>query len=64
MGQSNADEDTPSIGDLDTAERHGVRIAQITRRFKEGTGYEVERLSEVQFRQNNLKRKERFGEAR
>jgi hypothetical protein len=37
MGQSNADEDRPSIGDIDTAERFGARAALIARRFKDGT---------------------------
>lgn len=57
MGQSNADESGPSIGDIDTAERFGRRIALITRRFKDGAGYESERLTEPQFRQHNLERR-------
>jgi NAD(P)H dehydrogenase (quinone) len=57
MGQSNADEDLPSVGDLDTAERFGVRIATITRRLKDGTAFETERLKEPEFRQMNIARK-------
>ncbi len=57
MGQSNTDGDGPSIGDIDTAERFGRRIALITRRFKDGTAYEVERLREPEFRQQNVRRK-------
>jgi len=65
MGQSDADGAEPSIGDLDTAERLGARVAIITRRFKDGHAYETERLSEPQFRQNNVERKERLqGERR
>lgn len=56
MGQSNADEDTPSVGDIDTAHRFGARVATITRRLKDGVAYETERLSEAQFRENNVKR--------
>jgi multimeric flavodoxin WrbA len=58
MGQSNADGDKPSIGDLDTAERFGARIALIARRFKDGTEYEIERTPEPVFRQNNLRRRD------
>lgn len=58
MGQSNADEDKPSIGDIDTAERLGARIAVITRRIKDGVSYETERLSEPGFRKNNIARKD------
>jgi NAD(P)H dehydrogenase (quinone) len=58
MGQSNADEDAPSIGDVDTAERFGRRIALITRRFIDGNHYEVERLTEPEFRKQNSRRKE------
>lgn len=57
MGQSNADEDTPSIGDIDTAERLGARVALITRRLKDGLPFETERRPETQFRQNNIARK-------
>src|SRR5215467_3197199 len=57
MGQSNADELGPSVGDIDTAERFGRRIALITRRFKDGAAYESERLTEPQFRQRNLERR-------
>jgi len=58
MAQSNADEDEPSIGDVDTAERFGVRIAEITRRFKDGTPFETKRLSEPEFRRNNVERRD------
>jgi len=57
MGQSNADEDAPSIGDTETAERFGNRIALITRRFKDGTPYEIVRLSESEFRHENVRRR-------
>lgn len=60
MGQSNADESGPSIGDIDTAERFGCRIALITRRLKDGTPYETERQVEPQFRQDNVRRREMF----
>ena len=56
MGQSNADEDTPSIGDMDTAERFGRRVAIICRRFSEGTAFETERITEVDFRRLNRER--------
>lgn len=56
MGQSHADEDSPSIGDIDTAHRYGARIALISRRFKEGTAFETERISEPEFRRQNIKR--------
>ena len=56
MGQSNADEDTPSIGDTDTAERFGRRVAIICRRFSEGTAFETERITEVDFRKLNRER--------
>ena len=58
MGQSNADEDKPSIGDIDTAERLGARVAVITRRIKDGVAFETERLSEKDFRKNNIARKD------
>ena len=58
MGQSNADEDRPSIGDIDTAERFGRRVAIIARRLKEGTPFTTERISEAQFREGNLRRRE------
>ena len=57
MGQSNADEDKPSIGDIDTAERLGRRVALICRRFREGVPFETERINEADFRQENLKRR-------
>jgi multimeric flavodoxin WrbA len=62
MGQSNADENAPSIGDIDTAERFGRRIALLARRFVDGTPYEIERLNEPAFREQNLRRKESLGE--
>ena len=58
MGQSNADEEIPSIGDIDTAERFGARVAVITRRFKDGIPFETERLPETQFRQKNIARRD------
>lgn len=58
MGQSNADEDKPSIGDIDTAERLGARVAVITRRIKDGVAFETERLSEKDFRKNNIARRD------
>lgn len=58
MGQSHADEDKPSIGDIDTAERYGARVALITRRMKDGTPFETERQSEPQFRQRNIARRD------
>jgi multimeric flavodoxin WrbA len=60
MGQSNADEAKPSLGDIDTAERLGNRVALITRRFKDGTSFETIRFNEPEFRQQNLSRKETF----
>jgi NAD(P)H dehydrogenase (quinone) len=56
MGQSNADEDKPSIGDIDTAERLGRRVALIGRRFRDGVPFETERVDEAEFRKQNLKR--------
>ena len=61
MGQSNADEATPSIGDIDTAERLGHRVALICRRFRDGTEFATERLSEPEFRKRNLQRRDRLG---
>jgi NAD(P)H dehydrogenase (quinone) len=58
MGQSHADEDTPSIGDIDTAERFGRRVALICRRFSAGTAFETERITEPDFRKLNLERRE------
>ena len=58
MGQSNADEDKPSIGDVDTAERLGARAAAITRRMKDGVAFETERQSEPDFRKNNIARRD------
>jgi|SRR5215469_15771959 len=60
MGQSNADEATPSIGDIDTAERLGHRVALICRRFCDGTEFATERLSEPEFRKRNLQRRDRL----
>lgn len=56
MGQSNADEDMPSIGDIDTAQRFGRRLALVCRRFRAGTGFETERITEADFRKLNLQR--------
>lgn len=61
MGQSNADGDVPSVGDIDTAARFGTRIALITRRLVNGTPYETERWSERDFRAHNATRKEMIG---
>jgi NAD(P)H dehydrogenase (quinone) len=58
MGQSNADEETPSIGDIDTAERYGRRVALICRRFRTGTAFETERATEPEFRKLNIERRE------
>jgi multimeric flavodoxin WrbA len=57
MGQSNADEDKPSIGDIDTAERLGGRVALICRRFRDGIPFQTERISEAEFRNHNLTRR-------
>lgn len=56
MGQSNADEDKPSMGDIDTAERFGQRFAFICRRFREGTAFETDRITEPEFRKLNRER--------
>ncbi|KAA6459226.1 flavodoxin family protein [Acidobacteria bacterium AB60] len=56
MGQSNADEDGPSVGDIDTAYRLGARVASIGRRFKEGTPFQTDRISEPEFRRKNVER--------
>jgi multimeric flavodoxin WrbA len=58
MGQSNADENMPSIGDIDTAKRLGTRVALICRRFRDGTPFETERMSEPEFRKENIRRRE------
>ena len=58
MGQSHADEDAPSAGDLETGLLFGARVALITRRFVDGTLYEVERWSEPQFRAHNVSRRD------
>jgi multimeric flavodoxin WrbA len=57
MGQSNADESAPSIGDIDTAERLGQRVALICRRFRDGTAFETERMAEPEFRKRNVERR-------
>lgn len=57
MGQSNADEQAPSAGDVETAERLGHRVALICRRFREGTAFETERLTEPEFRKLNVERR-------
>jgi NAD(P)H dehydrogenase (quinone) len=57
MGQSNADEEKPSVGDIDTAERFGHRIALICRRFRDGTPFETERVGEPEFRKRNIERR-------
>lgn len=56
MGQSNADEDKPSIGDIDTAEGLGQRVALISRRLKEGIPFDTERINDTEFRKQNLRR--------
>ena len=60
MEQSNADEATPSIGDIDTAERFEKRVALICRRFRDGSEFETERLSEAEFRERNVERRNRL----
>ena len=57
MGQSNADEDRPSTGDIDTAERLGNRVALVCRRLRDGVPYATERMSEAEFRKHNLQRR-------
>jgi multimeric flavodoxin WrbA len=64
MGQSNADEDRPSVGDIDTAERFGERVALIGRRFKDGTPFQTERMSEPEFRRQNMARREALSSAK
>lgn len=56
MGQSNADENVPSVGDIHTAERFGSRFALVCRRFTAGTVFETERTTEAEFRKLNLER--------
>jgi NAD(P)H dehydrogenase (quinone) len=58
MGQSNADEALPSVGDIDTAERFGGRVASIARRLKDGVAFETERINEPEFRRQNLARRD------
>ena len=60
MGQSNADETVPSVGDIDTAERLGHRVALLCRRFRDGTEFATEKLSEPEFRKQNLERRARL----
>ena len=38
----------PSVGDIDTAERFGGRVATIARRFKDGVAFDTERISEAE----------------
>ena len=64
MGESNADDDALSHGDIDTAERFGRRTALITRSLAGGTPYQAERLTDPEFRQQNLRRKESNGETK
>ena len=64
MGQSNADEELPSVGDIDTAERMGVRVAVIARRFKDGVAFETERMTEPEFRKGNIARRDAVGGGR
>jgi hypothetical protein len=58
MGQSNADEEKPSLGDIETAERLGARVAVITRRLKNGVPFETERLPEPEFPKRNIARRD------
>ena len=56
MGQSNGDqgpEIAPSQGDRITAERHGRRVARITKRWKDGGDYEIEYVRERARRETN-----------
>lgn len=62
MGQSHADEDSPSIGDLDTAHRYGARVALIARRMKDGVPFETDRQSEAKFREQNIQRSQRLSQ--
>ena len=64
MGESNADDDALSIGNIDTAERFGRRIALITRSLAQGAPYQAGCLTEPEFRQQNLRRKESNGETK
>ena len=50
MSQSNGDQGpalAPSEGDRKTAERHGRRVARITKRWKEAGDYEIEFIRET-----------------
>lgn len=58
MGQSHADEELPSLGDTDTARRFGTRVALISRRLVDGAAYEVERMTEPEFRAQNVARRD------
>ena len=60
MGQSHADEDTPSVGDIDTGHRLGARVALIARRIKDGVPFQTERQSEPEFRRQNIQRSQRL----
>jgi NAD(P)H dehydrogenase (quinone) len=57
MGQSHADELSPSVGDIDTAVRFGARIALVCRRVADGVPFQTERWSEPQFRAHNIARR-------
>jgi multimeric flavodoxin WrbA len=46
------------VGDVDTAERFGGRVALITRRFKDGTTFRTERIREPHFREENIRRRQ------
>ncbi|MFF3563783.1 flavodoxin family protein [Streptomyces sp. NPDC002574] len=54
MGQTNADEGPDAVsshGDRTTAERYGVRLAELTARWVHGTPYEPRRHSLEEFRE-------------
>ena len=56
MGQSNGDQGpelAPSQGDRITAERHGRRVARITKRWKDGGDYEIEYIRDLARRDAN-----------
>jgi multimeric flavodoxin WrbA len=63
MGHSNADEDRPSIGDIDTAERFGRRVAAVARRSKDVVPLQTE-INEAEFRRENVRRKEALSGAK
>jgi NAD(P)H dehydrogenase (quinone) len=58
MGQSHADEPSPSVGDIDTAVRFGTRIALVCRRVADGVPFQTERWSEPEFRAHNIARRD------